>query len=481
MKPSNRNFTILYWLLGSISACALVITGLNLLTTPTSSPEWVYTVEQINRFALPALVAAGLLTGGYFTFLLSRRKYTRLIMFLCCCILITIPLLFPYYYYLHWQMQYLLSICWGLGLSGFGFLLFLLGARSTPVLAFLWCAAGSLILAFGAMEILLLCSSQPADGKSNLSSESKYAIGEGSPEYALWTPSQCGRTSAPLGAPHIAWHSELKFNEKLYDVHYFLDDNAHRRLPVAPDAQNDLILFGCSFTFGHGLEEEQTWAWKLAKLLGPKWQLVNYGGNGYSPNHMLCLLEHNLVAPLTGKHRYALFFAIEDHLTRNEFFPFTPHYYLNANNEAEHGGNQKLTWVYNLPRIFNGSQLAREISGGIRSFALKNLDDKQRLFLAILSKSAHILKEKYETQLIVLLWPDLDFMQEDIKSLGIPVINSRRFLNDWGEYGAPYCIHPKYEGHPNAYATDKIAQALKLYFDNLIHPSTAFNSQLDFH
>jgi hypothetical protein len=57
--------------------------------------------------------------------------------------------------------------------------------------------------------------------------------------------------------------------------------NVHRR---------DLIFVGCSFTHGFGLNDEETYAWKVQAAL-PNWKVHNFGVNSYGTCQSYMLLQ----------------------------------------------------------------------------------------------------------------------------------------------------------------------------------------------
>lgn len=451
------------------SFAALIVVVLNLMTREDSSVEWIYTIEWVNRISFPILAAIFILWVAPSLRKIGASKTGKTLWALGCVLLLAIPFFAPPFSLLKWQYQYALSAAWGFGLIGLGVLFFMIAAKTGTVAASILCLLGSLALGAGALETALLFSSQLTDGISNLSADSEHAREiAGIPEYDSVTDFICGFAPASKGEPSAAFHREVRFDENLFDVTYRFNANGRRELPKPGDKpENDLLLFGCSFTFGHGLENEETWAWKLARLLGPSWRLENYAANGYSANQMLCLLQNRLVEPVDGKHRFALFFGIEDHLKRNDFFPRTPRYELTEKGEATRAGEQKYVWLFRLPTTFNGSQLAREISKFGRSLWLDPKDELARLFLAIIKQSDEILRNDYKTELVVLLWPDFAWIKEKIESLGIPVLLAENMLPEWDRDGDPghvYRINRFYEGHPNPKATSELAEGLAAWF-----------------
>lgn len=100
----------------------------------------------------------------------------------------------------------------------------------------------------------------------------------------------------------------------LYDNTYTIDAHGFRETPkTAPNAEN-VLLFGCSITWGFGLNDEQTYPWLLSERLGRRVRSVNMGILGSGPNAMLALLDANRerAALAKGKVRGAYFLTFLD-------------------------------------------------------------------------------------------------------------------------------------------------------------------------
>lgn len=78
--------------------------------------------------------------------------------------------------------------------------------------------------------------------------------------------------------------------ETLFDVTYTIGADGFRLTPEPPDADaGRLNLFGGSFAFGHGVEDDETLAFELGRALGA--EARNFGINGGGPHQALAILE----------------------------------------------------------------------------------------------------------------------------------------------------------------------------------------------
>ena len=76
-----------------------------------------------------------------------------------------------------------------------------------------------------------------------------------------------------------------------------------------------IVAFGCSFTWGQGLEEHQTWPHKLAHAM--KRPVINLGYQGWGIQHMLWMLESGWGGVEEMEEpEFAIFMFIPDHVRR---------------------------------------------------------------------------------------------------------------------------------------------------------------------
>lgn len=95
-------------------------------------------------------------------------------------------------------------------------------------------------------------------------------------------------------APDQAITSRLELDGgTVYDVTYTIDAAGRRVVPV-PGAQArpaSILFCGCSFTFGEGLEDDETLPYHTG-LLTPRHRPWNLGYWGWGPQQMLALFDH---------------------------------------------------------------------------------------------------------------------------------------------------------------------------------------------
>ncbi|MRS59823.1 hypothetical protein [Larkinella terrae] len=115
-----------------------------------------------------------------------------------------------------------------------------------------------------------------------------------------------------------------KVGNKVFDtIRIHIDSLSRRVVPMVPKPSAPInkyaLFFGCSFTYGEGVDEKKTMPYYFSQLTG--YHAYNYGFSGYSPLHMLGLLQsRNLPSEVEEKEGVAIYTYINHHINR-----VTPH------------------------------------------------------------------------------------------------------------------------------------------------------------
>ncbi|MHC4321954.1 MAG: hypothetical protein ACYST3_06730, partial [Planctomycetota bacterium] len=127
-------------------------------------------------------------------------------------------------------------------------------------------------------------------------------------------------------------------NDKiLYSVTYTIDNNGLRISPTTKRIDAPAILFfGGSFTYGEGVNDDETLPYITGILTGNEYATYNFGVHGHGPQHMLAEIEHGIVGSvITHEPKYAVYQAIPDHIRRlkglEPWLMKGPHYSLDEN------------------------------------------------------------------------------------------------------------------------------------------------------
>lgn len=460
---------------------AALLLILVLLMPAGASEEYRYTVQVIFQFAFPVLILGAITCflfwkGKDSADKLAKSRAALIVFLIAGTILVFIPILSPNASLLDWKYALAFSFCWFLGSLLVSLGLFMLAAHINNFISGLICLAASVILAFSVCELGFLATSQTLDGRFVDNVHSKYVESGEAVAHMPMRDTAVGIFPEKPDTPQGAYaHKEMRFGQTLFDAKYTFDQMNRRIMPKA-DAHPaaDLLTFGCSFTFGYALQDEQTWPWLLAKDLGPSWKVENYAYNGFGAQQMLAMLEEKMIEPPAAPVRQAIFLAIQDQIRRNSgLFYLDSITYKLENGKLVRGPKtyaSKLLALYKLPEFFNGSQFVREMCRMIMYKIAAIMNPKHtELYIAIIAGSAKLLKEQYQTQLTVLLWPDNENIAPALKEKGIPVLFAREMLKEWGKGDSPnYHIVPHLESHPNVQATQELARGIAEYYAPMI-------------
>jgi hypothetical protein len=193
-------------------------------------------------------------------------------------------------------------------------------------------------------------------------------------------------------------------------------DQFARRTTKRPKSQTKpdkfIAVYGCSFMYGVGVSDDETFPAQLAKRM-PNVHIYNYGVGGWGPNNFYRRAEKYTFAPneLEEKEGIILYVAIEDHLRRvvsplsHKWNEYGPYYTLDEGKLVFHG-----SFVFGRPwtqRLYNAirwSGLHKRLGFNIPPRVTRS---NIELASALLSEGAKILVSQVQgARVVVLLFPD---------------------------------------------------------------------------
>lgn len=263
----------------------------------------------------------------------------------------------------------------------------------------------------------------------------------------------------------------------LFDATYTIDSNGLR---IAPPWRKDnlagtVLFFGCSFTFGEGLQDNQTLSYQLGTQSNGVYRTFNFAFEGYSPAQMLAEIEHGIVFRVVDTNpRYAFYVAIPNHVWRVAgrvaWANHTPRYVLIADGTVHQSGYfenrkslaERLRITRGL-RQLNKSAIWRMLS----TPDLHITDNDIRLYFAVVHRSQELLTARYPgLHFHVILWPAQDAAQQQatyeklrdgFRRRGIPLDLVEDILPGYKTDRTPYILGPS-DHHPSALAARLLAQ-----------------------
>lgn len=258
-------------------------------------------------------------------------------------------------------------------------------------------------------------------------------------------------------------------HQPVFTVIYSTLPSGWRVTPQNPGARKAALFFGCSYTFGWGLPDEETLPYKVGELLGEEYQTFNFGINGSGAHQFLAMLENGLIDDIAGRYEEisVFFLTFSSHPERgfaraitppsSKGWPSGPWYELQGDGSLLRRGvfpatNFNDTWLY---RQLNKSYLFQKM---VRIYEKMGKPAERALYFALLEKADALLQERYKTLLTVISWPGVKFTEE-LKNRRIDVLDLSALFPDYRRDRLKYCVHPQ-DLHPNALATGIAARAV---------------------
>lgn len=260
--------------------------------------------------------------------------------------------------------------------------------------------------------------------------------------------------------------SRQKSGKTLYDVVYTIDAYGRRVTPVShPEAiKYHLLFFGGSYTFGEGVNDDQTMPAYVSHL-APEYRAYNYGAGGYGPQQMLARLQSDgFVAEIDEAQGVLIYTFIIEHINRaigsmgisSQRGEVMPYYFITpAGNLVRDGtfasGRPLQSMVYS---VLGKSQILKFFN---IDFPLNYSDDDLKTTVRIIDESRRVYQAKFNSdRFYVLIYPGLGYpdLLSYLDAAEIPYLDYSdlpQIYNDDFWLG---------EGHPSAKAHRIVANKL---------------------
>ncbi len=233
-----------------------------------------------------------------------------------------------------------------------------------------------------------------------------------------------------------------------------------------------MLFFGCSFTFGEGLQDDQTLPYQVGLRSGGHYRTLNFGFHGYGPHQMLAEIEQGIVRRVVDcQPAYAIYQAIPHHVARVAgkvtFMRHAPRYQMGPD------GTVRLAGHFDDDGPKTESRFGFEVRWQLRKSAiyrmLQNIEsrvseDDVQLTLAVVGKSRDLLAAEYPgIKFQVILWESWKEedalyreLQTGFRQMNIPVHLIEDILPGYTVDSTKYVLGT-YDKHPNALANQIIA------------------------
>ena len=289
-----------------------------------------------------------------------------------------------------------------------------------------------------------------------------------------WVPTKGIHAHAIKPGPAGLFHGP---KGRLFDVTYTIDSDGLR---VAPPYRKDellgtILFFGCSFTFGEGLKDDETLPYQVGTQSGGRYRIFNFGFHAYNPAQMLGSIEHGMVNRVVDTTpQYAFYVALPGHVWRVAgrvgWGWHAPRYMLDADGNVHQAGNFETRDPFalrlGLGRRIGGQLDKSAIWRAISTYDSPITEDDIRLYFAVVRRSQELLKAQYPNlQFRVLLWPPVipaervayEKLRDGYRQMRIPLDLVENALPDYGTDELKYVLNST-DRHPNALANRLLAE-----------------------
>lgn len=220
----------------------------------------------------------------------------------------------------------------------------------------------------------------------------------------------------PLGygpRPGIRVTSRRTVGDRVvFDVTYTITPQGIRATPGSRPGGDTVLFFGCSFTFGEGVNDDETLPFYFARGTGFKYNVVNLGFHGYGPHQMLRSLQLQLPNQIiTGRVKAVIFQTGLFHIWRSMgMSPWDkdgPRYHLEGNARAVYTPRSFLRVPQVFDKAVGKSKLVEFVTETLQNRPGRETEAVE-LYAAIIEEAAYLVRQRYGCKLTLLYW-DHDF------------------------------------------------------------------------
>lgn len=291
------------------------------------------------------------------------------------------------------------------------------------------------------------------------------------PNYAIEKDSVVGYT---LPADTTLNYTKAVNDSVIYNTGFSTNSFGLRICPKTDSTQllppKHALFFGCSFTFGEGLNSNETLEYNFEQQ-NKDYKSYNFGLSGYGPQQNLARLERGQIEKyVTQKNGVAIYTYIPDHMRRA--IPGTTGYYMHGGVSPDYhwqadslvysGFSGNATWFKKfIYKTVTSSNICRYFKIGYPFY----YNQKDRKFIAqMLKQMEKEYLKKFNGNFYVLLYPtalNYNDLIVELKAKNIKYLDYSKLV----DFSDPQYVI-KYDNHPRA-ITNKIVMKQLLKDINL--------------
>ncbi len=295
-------------------------------------------------------------------------------------------------------------------------------------------------------------------------------------EETYWEPSAIVRDSilgSSLPRDTVISHAYVVNDSLIYKQLYRTDGYSRRVTnPNHSDSTYNqfIMVTGCSYAFGYGLDENQTLSHYLDSITG--YRGYNYGISGHGTQQTLALLQNRNLADEVGeKNGVLIHLFIDDHIPRligsrrliKLWATNFPYYYLEGDSLKREGSFW--TGRHFLTRFYRAVSQSAFIDLFDIDFPWYVNGGHVELFGEVLSESQKQFHQQFpDGKFLVVIGPNSKLapaISQVLEEKGVPVLDLSQLLD---KENPKYKIHWT-EGHPNGNYYKEVATEISEYID----------------
>lgn len=192
-----------------------------------------------------------------------------------------------------------------------------------------------------------------------------------------------------------------------------LEDYDFRKVEQKNNNKKSVVLFGCSFTYGDGLSEEETFSHQLFENTNG-YDIYNFGISGGGVQHMLYLLKDlNILNTLKNPPEYIIYTYIPNQIERIRYYYFwvsTANFISITSKFDKHNNivlEKDVFFPKPLYRTFIMKLFYNVKSKYEKTDEKKYFNDNKEMFYQMLLQSKQIINNKYpQTKFVLLIYDD---------------------------------------------------------------------------
>ena len=269
------------------------------------------------------------------------------------------------------------------------------------------------------------------------------------------------------------FHSEI--NQNLLEPEFFPDISLnYGRLPEGLEYKTKpIVLFGCSYTYGYNLANEQSFHYKLSKAT--KRPVYNQAFIGWGAQHMLYQTELESFYQKISEPEYVIYTFIDDHVRRAYLLSFCSANFLNETAYLRYKEeNNKLIEIKNtdpflrfIRRLYITNVINQYTAKIYTSIELNEEKSYDFLFKHLSQSKKNMEKKWKNTKYVVLIYNThkpigKKYLKQKLREENFIVLDAKELTNE-NLFDSKY-MQPNY--HPTEAAWDllvpKIVETLKL-------------------